>query len=229
MSLPEIDGAIEPIIYAVHEGATGRSGVNLLVDWLLKWSNLRIKKNADNKIAITIFSFSPDKGNVGTVAYLDVFDSIKAVLKQFKKEGFDIGDAPDSKEAIMESVLNDPEAWINSPELNVAYRMSTDEYYDLTPYVKDLEKNWGPAPGNLNSDGQNLVIYGKQFGNVFIGVQLSFGYEGDRCACSLPSPPVLTTALQFTTPTWRRSSRPTQSCTSVPTDRSSSCPVSRWG
>ena len=54
--------------------------------------------------------------------------------------------------------------------------MSTEEYYDKTPYVKDLEENWGPAPGNLNSDGQNLVVYGKQFGNVFIGVQQSFEY-----------------------------------------------------
>ncbi|OBQ36164.1 MAG: magnesium chelatase, partial [Anabaena sp. MDT14b] len=27
--------------------------------------------------------------------------------------------------------------------------------------------------------GQNLLIYGKQFGNVFIGVQPTFGYEGD--------------------------------------------------
>merc|ERR1712127_973152 len=96
-----------------------------------------------------------------------------------KEQGYDIGDAPDSKEGIMESVLNDPEAKISSPELNVAYRMSTDEYYELTPYAKDLEENWGPAPGNLNSDGQNLVVYGKQFGNVFIGVQPSFGYEGD--------------------------------------------------
>jgi len=76
-------------------------------------------------------------------------------------------------------VLNDPEAKIQSPELNVAYRMNTEEYYDLTPYAKDLEENWGPAPGNLNSDGRNLVVYGKQFGNVFIGVQPSFGYEGD--------------------------------------------------
>jgi magnesium chelatase subunit H len=57
--------------------------------------------------------------------------------------------------------------------------MSTDEYFELTPYATDLEENWGPAPGNLNSDGQNLVVYGKQFGNVFIGVQPSFGYEGD--------------------------------------------------
>jgi magnesium chelatase subunit H len=128
---------------------------------------------------ITIFSFPPDKGNVGTAAYLDVFDSIKAVLKQLKSEGYDVGDAPDSKEAIMEAVLNDPEARINSPELNVEYRMNTDEYYELTPYARDLEENWGPAPGNLNSDGQNLVIYGKKFGNVFIGVQPSFGYEGD--------------------------------------------------
>jgi len=184
VSLPEIDGAIEPIIYAGREGATGRSvpladRVNLLADRALKWSNLRSKPVQDKKIAITIFSFPPDKGNVGTAAYLDVFNSIAAVLKQLKADGYDVGDAPFDKDAIMESILNDPEAKISSPELNVAYRMSTDEYYELTPYAEDLEENWGPAPGNLNSDGQNLVVYGKQFGNVFIGVQPSFGYEGD--------------------------------------------------
>jgi len=184
VSLPEIDGAIEPIIYAGREGATGRSvpladRVQLLADRSLKWANLRIKENKEKKIAVTIFSFPPDKGNVGTAAYLDVFDSIAAVLKQLKEEGYDIGDAPEKKEDIMESVLNDPEARISSPELNVAYRMSTEEYYDLTPYATDLEENWGPAPGNLNSDGKNLVVYGKQFGNIFIGVQPSFGYEGD--------------------------------------------------
>jgi len=184
VSLPEIDGAIEPIIYAGREGATGRSvpladRVNLLADRALKWSNLRKKPVADKKIAITIFSFPPDKGNVGTAAYLDVFNSIQAVLKELKAKGYNIGDAPNTKESIMEAILNDPEAKISSPELNVAYRMNTEEYYDLTPYAKNLEENWGPAPGNLNSDGQNLVVYGKQFGNVFIGVQPSFGYEGD--------------------------------------------------
>jgi len=185
VSLPEIDGAIEPIIYAGREGATGRSvpladRVNLLADRGMKWANLKNKEKKDKKIAITIFSFPPDKGNVGTAAYLDVFDSIKAVFDQLKAEGYDLGDnVPSTKEEFMESVLNDPEAKISSPELNVAYRMSTDEYYELTPYATELEENWGPAPGNLNSDGQNLVVYGKQFGNVFIGVQPSFGYEGD--------------------------------------------------
>ena len=56
-----------------------------------------------------------------------------------KSEGYDIGDALMDKEAIMEAVLNNPEARILSPELNVKYRMSTEEYYDLTPYVKELD------------------------------------------------------------------------------------------
>lgn len=184
VSLPEIDGAIEPIIFAGREGATGRSvpladRVNLLADRALKWATLSNKPNKDKKIAITIFSFPPDKGNVGTAAYLDVFASIRAVMGQLKAEGYDVGEIPESKEKIMESILNNPDAKISSPELNVAYRMSTNEYYELTPYATDLEANWGPAPGNLNSDGQNLVVYGKQYGNVFIGVQPSFGYEGD--------------------------------------------------
>jgi magnesium chelatase subunit H len=73
-----------------------------LADRALKWANLGSKPQSEKKIAITIFSFPPDKGNVGTAAYLDVFDSIKAVLQRLKEEGYDIGDAPMEKEAIME-------------------------------------------------------------------------------------------------------------------------------
>lgn len=42
-------------------------------------------------------------------------------------------------------------------------------------YAEALEENWGKPPGNLNSNGQELLVYGKQFGNVFIGVQPTFG------------------------------------------------------
>ena len=94
------------------------------------------------------------------------------MLEKLNGEGYDLGDSPNSKEEIMNAVLNDPEAKIQSPELNVAYRMNTEEYYELTPYARELEENWGPAPGNINSDGRYLVVYGKQFGNVFIGFQV---------------------------------------------------------
>ena len=49
------------------------------------------KENADKKLAITIFSFPPDKGNVGTAAYLNVFGSIFECLKTMKAEGYDLG------------------------------------------------------------------------------------------------------------------------------------------
>jgi len=184
VALPEIDGAIEPIIFAGRDGLTGRSvpladRIAALSGRALKWANLRRKKNAEKNVAITIFSFPPDKGNVGTAAYLDVFGSIFSVLKGLEKEGYNVGEIPESIEALIDTVLHDKEATMASPELNVEYSMSVEEYKALTPWAEDLEENWGPPPGQLNSDGQNLLIYGKKFGNVFIGVQPSFGYEGD--------------------------------------------------
>ena len=100
-------------------------------------------------------------------------------MKEMKAAGYDTGDLPGSSKELMESVLNDVEAQISSPELNVEYRMSVEEYERLCPYAKDLEENWGPAPGHLNTDGKDLLVYGKKFGNIMIGVQPSFGYEGD--------------------------------------------------
>ncbi|MEH2030355.1 MAG: magnesium chelatase subunit H [Nostoc sp.] len=184
IAIPELDGAIEPIILSGRDGTTGkaialRDRVEAVAERALKWANLRRKPKLDKKVAITVFSFPPDKGNVGTAAYLDVFGSIYEVMKALKNNGYDLPELPESAEALMQEVIHDAQAQYNSPELNIAYKMSVPEYEALTPYSHRLEENWGPPPGHLNSDGQNLLIYGKQFGNVFIGVQPTFGYEGD--------------------------------------------------
>ncbi|MCC5614074.1 magnesium chelatase subunit H [Nostoc sp. CHAB 5836] len=184
IAIPELDGAIEPIVLSGRDGTTGkaialRDRVEAVAERALKWANLRRKPKLDKKVAITVFSFPPDKGNVGTAAYLDVFGSIYEVMKALKNNGYDLPELPESAEALMQEVIHDAQAQYNSPELNIAYKMSVPEYEALTPYSQRLEENWGPPPGHLNSDGQNLLIYGKQFGNVFIGVQPTFGYEGD--------------------------------------------------
>jgi magnesium chelatase subunit H len=62
---------------------------------------------------------------------------------------------------------------------NVAYQMSPEEYRRLCPYVDEVERDWGAAPGQVNSFGGTLLIQGLQLGNVFVGVQPTFGYEGD--------------------------------------------------
>jgi len=184
MAIPELDGAIEPIVLSGRDGVTGRAislqdRVETIARRAMKWANLRRKPKLDKKLAITVFSFPPDKGNVGTAAYLDVFGSIFRVLEAMKQNGYDLRDLPESPEALMQEVIHDAQAQYASPELNVAYRMAVPEYEALTPYAKRLEENWGPPPGHLNTDGQHLLVYGKSFGNVFIGVQPTFGYEGD--------------------------------------------------
>ncbi|MFP4102311.1 magnesium chelatase subunit H [Coleofasciculus sp.] len=184
IAIPELDGAIEPIILSGRDGTTGKAialqdRIEAVANRALKWASLRRKPKLDKKVAITVFSFPPDKGNVGTAAYLDVFGSIYKVMEALKHNGYDVEDLPESAEALMQEVIHDAQAQYASPELNIAYRMSVMEYERFTPYSTRLEENWGPPPGHLNSDGQNLLIYGKQFGNVFIGVQPTFGYEGD--------------------------------------------------
>ncbi|ALF54352.1 magnesium chelatase [Nostoc piscinale CENA21] len=184
IAIPELDGAIEPIILSGRDGATGKAialqdRIEAVAQRALKWANLRRKPKLDKKVAITVFSFPPDKGNVGTAAYLDVFGSIYEVMKALRNNGYEVQDLPENAKELMEQVIHDAQAQYASPELNIAYKMSVPEYEELTPYSQRLEENWGPPPGHLNSDGQNLLIYGKQFGNVFIGVQPTFGYEGD--------------------------------------------------
>lgn len=184
VSLPEIDGAIEPLIFSGRDGTSGRSipmqdRIGSLATRAMNWANLRRKSNAEKKLSICVFQFPPDKGNVGTAAYLDVFGSIYAVMKELKKQGYTVEDIPDSVEGLQKSILEDPEAAMSMSELNVEYRMSVDEYKELCPFSEDLHENWGPPPGELNTDGHDLLIYGKKFGNIFLGVQPTFGYEGD--------------------------------------------------
>jgi magnesium chelatase subunit H len=184
IALPELDGAIEPIILSGRDGTTGRAialqdRIEAVAQRAMKWANLRRKPKVAKKIAITVFSFPPDKGNVGTAAYLDVFGSIYKVMEALKQNGYDVQGLPENTADLMQELLHDAQAQYSSPELNIAYKMSVQEYEALTPYSTRLEPSWGPPPGHLNSDGQNLLVYGRHYGNVFIGVQPTFGYEGD--------------------------------------------------
>merc|ERR1719401_3404691 len=184
VALPELDGGLEPIVFSGRDSKTGKSHaihdrIATTCDRAINWAKLRKKRNAQKKLCVTVFSFPPDKGNVGTAAYLNVFGSIFKVLQSLKAEGYDVGDLPATERELIEQVINDEEAKFNSANLNVAYRMKVPEYEELCLYSEALEENWGPAPGQLNTNGEELLVFGKEFGNVFIGVQPTFGYEGD--------------------------------------------------
>jgi magnesium chelatase subunit H len=62
---------------------------------------------------------------------------------------------------------------------NVHARVSADSQVRGERWLRQIEAQWGPAPGKQQSDGASIHILGERFGNVFIGVQPAFGYEGD--------------------------------------------------
>lgn len=76
---------------------------------------------AEKKLAVTAFSFSPDKGNDGTIAYLNVFSSIFSVLKELQRDGYNVEGLLVTSKDLIEDVIHDKEAQFSSPNLNVAY------------------------------------------------------------------------------------------------------------
>ncbi len=66
--------------------------------------SLAKKKVAEKKVAITVFSFPPDKGNVGTAAYLNVFGSIYKVLQDLKSQGYTVDGVPEQEEDLIKLV-----------------------------------------------------------------------------------------------------------------------------
>jgi magnesium chelatase subunit H len=172
IAIPEIDGATEPFVYG---GIPARGQEPVALDDRCKrfarrvkrWNSLRQTPRDRIKLAIVLFCFPPNKGNIGTAADLDVFPGVFDVLKRLREDGYEV-EVPDSAEDLRERLLD-----------SVAYRMSVEEYRRLCPYVRQVDNDWGTAPGSINSFGRNLLIHGLTLGNIFIGVQPTFGFEGD--------------------------------------------------
>ncbi|MBS1903272.1 MAG: cobaltochelatase subunit CobN [Bacteroidetes bacterium] len=184
IALTELDGAIEPIVVAATDGEKGRTliaeNAALLVRRVSKWIELRKKENRSKRLAIVLYCFPPARGAVGTAAYLDVFASLHALLTRLSSEGYDV-ELPADKTELLNDILGssvEGNATMGA-SLHVAATLSTGEYKRLVPQWKLAAKEWGEPPGELNTIGESLVVFGKQYGNVFVGVQPGFGYEGD--------------------------------------------------
>jgi magnesium chelatase subunit H len=182
IAIPELDGATEPFVYGGLR-AGGFEPVPLddrcvrLARRLRRWNHLQTAERARLKLAVLVFCFPPNKGNIGTAADLDVFPSVWELLRSLKADGYEV-EVPASADELRELLLGGNSERFGSTA-NVAHRMSVDEYRRLCPYVADVEAEWGAAPGSINSLGGHLLIQGVTLGNLFLGVQPTFGYEGD--------------------------------------------------
>ncbi|MFN3313807.1 MAG: cobaltochelatase subunit CobN, partial [Hyphomonas sp.] len=144
------------------------------VDALIR---LRRSARASRRIAVTLFNFPPNSGAAGSAAHLAVFESLHNLLKRLASEGYAV-DVPPTVEA-MKNMLLEGNRERYGTEANVGAKVAVADHVRTAPRLKEIEAQWGPAPGRDLTDGRSLFILGVQFGNVFVGLQPGFGYEGD--------------------------------------------------
>ena len=180
VAIPEIDGATEPFVFGgipargVEPAALGDRCARI-ARRLKRWNRLQTVGRDALKIALVVYCFPPNKGNIGTAADLDVFASVFDTLTQLKKDGYRV-DVPVNADALRDLLLGGNSAEFDSTT-NIAYRMKVEEYRQLCPFVNQIEAEWGPAA--INSAEGELLIQGITLGDVFIGVQPTFGFEDD--------------------------------------------------
>ncbi|MBA3946649.1 MAG: magnesium chelatase subunit H, partial [Herpetosiphonaceae bacterium] len=182
VAIPELDGAAEPTVIG---GPTLDSDKFIALDAeidglarrIAKRAVLRRKANASKRVAVVLFNFPPNLGNAGTAAYLDVFQSLHRLMQELAAAGYCV-EVPATAEALRHAVV-DGNAQQYGTDGNVGARLPLADYRRLFPAYTAIEPFWGFAPGELLNDGKSFHILGQCFGNLFVGLQPSFGYERD--------------------------------------------------
>jgi magnesium chelatase subunit H len=201
VAIPELDGSTSPIVFGGRPGAAGVTCTGchhactfgestsaqdmhscperalMLAARVSKLVALKRSQHHARKVAIVLFNFPPNAGNIGSAAYLSVFESLWHTLTAMKVQGYQV-EVPASVDALREALLQGNAAQ-HGADANVHALISADEHVKRERWLKEIEAQWGPAPGRQLSNGSSIFVLGKQFGNVLISVQPSFGYEGD--------------------------------------------------
>ena len=186
VAIPELDGATSPTVFGGRSSAASDGGrdmqadagrVAILAARVEKLVSLRKTQLAHRKIGVVLFNFPPNAGSVGTAAFLSVFESLHNTLSGLKEAGYSV-DLPESVDALRDCMLKGNSAEYGA-QANVHACIAAEDHVRDERYLNEIEAQWGPAPGRQQSDGASIFVLGAQFGNVFVGVQPAFGYEGD--------------------------------------------------
>ena len=201
VAIPELDGSTSPMVFGGRPGAAGVTcngchhactfgesntaqdmhscpeRAMMLAARVSKMVTLKRSERKDRNVAIVLFNFPPNAGNIGTAAFLSVFESLWYTLTAMKAQGYQV-DVPASVDDLRDALLYGNAAQ-HGADANVHALISADDHVKRERWLQEIEAQWGPAPGRQLSNGSSIFVLGKKFGNVLVSVQPSFGYEGD--------------------------------------------------
>lgn len=192
--LPELDGCIET--YPVGSLERNRvvedfdfelsrlmpieERIDKLAARVKRWLNLRNYANKEKKIAVIGYNYPPGESNVFGGAFLDTFSSVESILALLKSDGYSV--EPLTSEQLREQFLLgglvNSSQWSDQDHNHQMIKYKASAYkkeLQTKAYGEELLKEWGEAPGEIMTSGDNFLIPGIINRNVFVGLQPARG------------------------------------------------------
>ncbi|RPF42539.1 cobaltochelatase CobN subunit [Thermodesulfitimonas autotrophica] len=201
MALPEFDGQLITVPVAFREETerdplTGATLVRYRPDaertvkvaaLAVNWARLKRLPPGERRVAVILHNYPPRTDRIGCAFGLDTPASLFRLLMALRDAGFRVEGLPEDPAALFRLVLagmtNDT-AWLPSEEMarRAVGKVPPEKYQEwfagLPEAVRErLQENWGPPPGEVLSYRGKLLVPGRVFGNVFVGLQPPRGFD----------------------------------------------------
>ena len=196
MALSEFDGVIHSLPIAnkcVAEDGTihyvpNQERIGCVVRKAKKWAALHRKANREKKIAIIFHNTPPNNSSVGSAAGLDSPASIRNLIAEMAKGGYQVDHIPENGQAFIEELLagvTNDRRFLTDKQISMApARVTQAEYrrfFGRLPEQtqRELIRDWGEPPGEVFAYEHDLIVPGILNGNIFISVQPPRGFGED--------------------------------------------------
>ncbi|WP_016951302.1 cobaltochelatase subunit CobN [Anabaena sp. PCC 7108] len=205
VALPEVDGRIISRAVSfkslqtrnndletdvvIYEPKSDR--IDFVAQLAANWVRLRQKTPQERRIALILANYPNTNGRLANGVGLDTPASCVEILKALQLAGYEVGDIPATGDELIQlltsGVTNDPEGKDWKPIQQGLSAQEYREYFAGLPETvqEGISGRWGFF-GETNhrgtevaEDEEVLAICGIQFGNVFVGIQPSRGYDLD--------------------------------------------------
>jgi len=194
VAIPEFDGRLIAVpfsfkeegpdgipVYVADEERAGR-----LAGIAVRQARLAVTPNREKRVAIMLSSYPTKHSRVGNAVGLDTPASAVRLLQALREAGYDLGDGfPEDGDTLIHTLIAaggyDTE-WLTEEQLSAApARVPLASYRRWLASLptgprQRVISQWGEPPGELYTDGEDLVLASLRFGHVAVMIQPPRGF-----------------------------------------------------
>ena len=170
----------------VYEPQSDR--VQFVADLAANWLHLHRTPPKERRVALILANYPNRDGRMANGVGLDTPASCLNILKALQQAGYSLSDLPETSDELMaqlaQGITNDPEGYGLRPVHQSLSEQAYQQFFQTLPEAvqSGILQRWGSHPqewARYACTSAALPIPGIQFGNVFVGVQPSRGYDID--------------------------------------------------